>query len=262
MTQLFKLQPYYHGTIRRLVIAFGNLFSGMRVSRINDAGNADQVLDVPISYGPKDKWLRLLQERPDQTAGGLQITLPRLSFEIRDYRFDSARKIGTRGSYKIGTVDDMRAKVFNPVPYDVHISLYSMCNSQEESLQILEQILPYFSPSMNVSIEVIPEFSITKDIPIVLQSVDVADTYEGSPDNLRSVIQTFNFVAKLDLFGPIPYSNKIIKTTYADLEQMHGDGTGQMATGDYRYGARVNPLDANKDDTYVIDEKWFGESDF
>lgn len=261
MTQIFKLQPYYHGTIRKLVIAFGNLFSGMRISRVNDAGVAEQVLDVPIAYGPKDKWLSMLRKRPDYTKG-LNITLPRLSFEVIDYRFDAARKIGTQGSYRIGTIDDMRAKIFNPVPYDVHIGLYSMCNSQEESLQILEQVLPYFSPSMTISVEVIPEFQIRKDIPLVLQGVDVADSYEGSPDNLRSVVQTFNFVAKLDLFGPIPYNNKIIKTTYTDLEQMQGDGTGQEATGDYRHVLQVNPLSANKDDTYVIDEKWFGESDF
>lgn len=261
MTQVFKLQPYYHGTVKKLVIAFGNFFSGIRITRTDSNNVANQVLEVPISYGPKDKWLRMITERPDYTKG-VQIVLPRISFEIVDYRYNPERRIGTVGSYRVGTVDNMRAKVFNPVPYDVHISLHSLCNSQEESLQILEQILPYFSPSINISVEVIPEFGIRKDIPLVLQGVDVVDTYEGSPQELRSVTQTFNFVAQLDLFGPINYNNKIIKKVYADLEQMSGDGQGQVATGDYRYGAKVNPLDANKDDQYVIDESWFGENSF
>jgi len=261
MTQIFKLQPYYHGTIRKLVIAFGNLFSGMRIERTNGAGVKQQIIDVPISYGPKNKWLRMLQERPDYEKG-LQVTQPRMSFEVVDYRFDQTRKIGTKGSYRIGTIDKMRAKVFNPVPYDVHINLYSLCDSQEESLQILEQVLPYFSPSLTISVEVIPEFGICKDIPIVLNGVDVADTYDGSPQEKRSVVQTFNFVAKLDLFGPIIHNNKIIKNVYTDLEQLQGDGVGQEAIGDHRHILRVNPQTANKNDPHVVDETWFGESEF
>lgn len=140
--------------------------------------------------------------------------------------------------------------MFNPVPYDIYINLYSVTKSQTDALQITEQILPYFAPSMTINIEVLPTFSIKKDIPLLLSSVSVDDSYDGSPEEYRRVIQTFGFVAQLDLFGPTIMSNKVIKEAIANV------GTNSMKNTDTTYDATVVPRQASKEDPHTIDETW------
>lgn len=247
---IFQDQAFYHETIRRLIISFGQLFQNMQLQKYDATGQKQQVIQIPCEYGPKNKWLNLIKERPDYNQG-VETVLPRMSYEITDYRYDASRKIGAKGSYTVGTLGDARAKLFNPVPWDVYINLYSMCKDQNTSLQILEQILPYFAPSLTVSIEILPEFKLRKDIPIVLSGVNVEDSYEGSPEDQRVVIQTFTFVAQLDLFGPVNPRHAIIKHAQANV------GTNfEMNVTDTTYKADVNPETANKTDTYIVDESW------
>ena len=247
---LFQDNSFYHGTIRNLITSVGQLFQGIQIQKYDAQGQKQQVIRVPCEYGPKDKWLSMLKERPDYDHG-VEITLPRLAYEIIDYRYDAARKIGTKGAYVVGNIADKRAKLFNPVPYDVHINVYSMCKDQNTSLQILEQILPYFAPSLTISMEVLPVFNLMKDIPIVLSGVTVEDSYEGSPDQLRTVVQTFSLVAQLDLFGPVNPKSSIIKHVNA------GVTTTPTVKVQTTYVADVVPETANKGDgTYVITDDW------
>jgi hypothetical protein len=200
---LFNQNPFYHETIRKFIIAFGHLFSGIKLLNYDNDGNLIQEIGVPISYGPKNKWLERIKSQPNPEKGGVGLTLPRLAFEITDYRYDAQRKVGTQGNFLKGTIGENGAKLFNPVPYDVTIKLHTMTKDQDDSLKILEQILPYFSPHLMMEIEVLPTYNIKKNIPLVLNTVQVADLYDGGTDTFRSVIQTFEFTAKLDLFGPI-----------------------------------------------------------
>jgi hypothetical protein len=246
---IFNDQPYYHETIRKLIVSFGQLFSGMQVVKRDGDGTKNQVIDVPIAYGPKNKWLGILNEDADRT-NNVKIVLPRLAFEISGYQYDASRKVGAIGSHVVGTIGTQRAKLFNPIPYDVQINLYSLAKTQEESLQILEQILPYFAPSMTVNIEILPQFNVKKDIPIVLQSVSVSDSYEGDMSDFRVVEQTFSFVAQVDLFGPIIKSEKVIKEVNVDLNTQTPTSPGP------KYKAEVNPRAANKNDNYNVSENW------
>lgn len=208
---VFSENPYYHETIKRFIVAFGSFFSGITLETCKD-GTTVQSIRVPIKYGPKNKWLELLNQRPDHEAVGVQVTLPRLSFEIIDYKYDAARKIGTAGNRVVGRLDGGGgAKVFNPVPYDLSVTMYSYTKDQDDALKILEQVLPYFAPHVNIEVDILPQFNMRKSIPIVLNNVEVSDNYEGSTDSLRTVLQTFNFTAKLDLFGPLYTSRKIIE---------------------------------------------------
>lgn len=249
ITSPFKEHPFYHSTIKNLIVAFGTVFQDLSIIRKDSSKKKDQVIRVPIAYGPRNKWLSRLREDPD-LKDNVEITLPRMAFEITDYRYDPTRKIGAQGNFLVGSIGSLRSKLFNPVPYDVSIQLHSMCKTQEDSLQILEQVLPYFAPSMTLSIEMLPEFNIKKDVPILLQGVQVEDTYDGSPEDFRTVIQTFNFIAQVDLFGPIIKSDKVIKTSIANV------GTAQTATAGQTYTAAVDPRSSNKTDTYTIDEGW------
>jgi hypothetical protein len=247
---MFRDQQFYHSTIRKLVTAFGQIFSGIQITRKLADNTESQMLEVPIGYGPKNKWLSIINEDPDKT-NNVETILPRLAFEITSYQYDPARKIGTPGANILGTIGENRVKLFNPVPYNVGINLYSLAKTQNESLQILEQIVPYFSPQIIVGIDMLEEFNIVKEVPIVLNGVSVVDSYQGDMNEYRTVEQTFSFTAKIDLFGPINQSGKTIKEVIVDLNT-----TTNKVTQSPKYDAVVNPRSANKNDTYTIDESW------
>lgn len=248
---VFSNTPYYHKSIEALIAAFGAFFTGMRIQKFNDDGSRAQVIEVPIAYGPRNKWLERIHAQPDPANGAnVQTTVPRLAYEITDYRYDSTRKVGYKGYYNRATLENGQpTKVFNPVPYDISINLVSFTKDQGTALQILEQILPYFSPSITMSVALLPELGVMKDVPIVLKSVSTEDNYESGPDSLRTVLQTFEFLAKVDLFGPIDMKKGIIKTTLVDIGNMNEH---QMELNTQA----VNPLSAKETDTYTIDETW------
>jgi hypothetical protein len=241
---------YYHNSIENFITAFGALFSGIKVRRLKD-DKREQEIVVPIEYGPRSKWLELVTQRPDQTTPNLKVVLPRMSFEITDYKYDAERKVGYKGFYTKGVTDDGTSKVFNPVPYTLSVRLSSLTKDESSALQIVEQILPFFSPTLNLSIEMLPQFKLKKEVPITLLSVSVSDNYDGSVNDQRQVIQTFEFNAKLDLFGPVIPRNSIIKNTQANI------GDPDTRTKFRLNDQIVDPIEANSDDTYVINEEWY-----
>lgn len=249
MANLFSSNPYYHETTKKLVSAVGEIFSNIRITKKDSSGNKDQVIEVPIEYSAKNKWMSLLKEDP-QKQKNVEITLPRIAFEIVGYEYDVSRKVGTAGSYVVGRLGQNSAKIFNPVPYNISFNVYSLCKTQEDSLQILEQILPYFSPSMTISLEVLSEFKLKKDVPIILRGVEVDDSYQGLATDFRLVTQVFSFVAKLDYFGPINSSGKIIKKTIVELNAQENSQQSLTNT------QTVEPFTANKTDPHTILETW------
>jgi hypothetical protein len=254
VNSLFEENPFYHGTIRNLIVAMGTLFTGITITRQDSNKKKVKSIKVPIAYGPKHKWLNKLREDADFKKN-VEIVLPRLSFEIVDYKYDPTRKIGVQGNFTVGDIGGVRAKVFNPVPYDVTIQVHSMCKNQEDSLQIFEQVAPYFAPSMTVNMIMLPEFNIKKDVPLLFQGATIEDSYDGSAEEFRTVIQTFNFVAQLDLFGPIIKSDKIIKTSIANVASTI-PAVNETPNAGNTYTAKVDPKSANKTDTYTINEDW------
>lgn len=192
-------QVFYNGHIKNVIIAFGTLFSSIKIQRKNKQGVVEQTLQVPIAYSQKEKWVHAIEGNPDG-EGGVYTALPRLGFEIVGYSYDSARKLARMN--KIYCTDgDNRTQVFTPVPYNIEIDLYFATKTQEDGLQILEQILPTFNPEYTMTIRAIPELNLTQDVPFILNGVTVQDDFEGDLETRRFVIHTLNFTAKLNLFG-------------------------------------------------------------
>jgi hypothetical protein len=247
MTSVFKSAPFDHNHIERFLIAVGNLFSGITVQKFNATGDKIQSYIVPVEYAARDKWISRLREQANLEGPQLGITLPRMSFELTDVQYAPERKIGVNGTYAIGTVNGMRGKIFPPTPYDVIFNVYCMTKDQKnDSMQVMEQILPYFQPYMTINYEILPEYKIFKDIPISFQSYEVDDAYEGSPEDQRTVVQTFTFSAQMDFFGPMLASTAIIKHTLVDFTFTP---TGTNIT---TLASQVTPLTANANDKYTI----------
>lgn len=208
---------FYHGILRKTIIAFGNLFSNIYIDRRKDnsvTGDVEQRIQVPIAYAPKEKWLVRLEQDPN-LENYVYTILPKISFEINGYSYDSTRKVGKMN--KIVCNDGISSgSIFAPVPWNIDITLYVLTKTQEDGLQIIEQILPIFAPEYTLTINAIPDMNILQDIPIQLQSVSVSDEYDGDFEIRRFVTYTLNFQLKLNLFGPV-MSNKQIYTTTANV---------------------------------------------
>ena len=195
---------FYHEIIRKTVIAFGTLFNDIYVRHDDQAGNIISELKVPVAYGPRQKFLARIQQQPDLNKA-TQITLPRMSFEITNIAYDSTRKAGITQTFKAPDSEDNTKlkKVFMPVPYNLGFELNILCKLQDDGLQILEQILPFFQPGFTLSIDLVKSIGEKRDIPMILNSINQQDDYEGDFSTRRALIYTLSFTAKTFMFGHI-----------------------------------------------------------
>lgn len=203
-------QTFYHGTLRKTIVAFGRLFSNIKIERHNKEGNLEQVVAVPLAYAPKEKWIVRIDSDPE-LSGHTYTTLPRLSFEITGYSYDATRKTNRMSKITCEKTAGNRTALNTPVPYNVDISLYVLTKTQEDAMQIIEQILPTFTPEYTLSIMVVPEMNIVQDIPIILNSIAVQDDYDGDFQTRRFVTHTLTFTLKINLFGGISEQGLIKK---------------------------------------------------
>jgi len=199
---------FYHEIIRKTVIAFGTLFNKIQIRKTDDSGNVVSVIEVPLAYGPTQKFLARLEQSPDLNKP-FQMNLPRMSFEISGINYDSRRKTTvtqTFLSHNISDKSDIR-KAYMPVPYDIDFELSIMTKQNDDMLQVIEQILPYFQPSYNLTVDLIESIGEKRDIPIILNNITMQDDYEGDFSTRRALIYTLRFTAKTYLFGPVSTDN-------------------------------------------------------
>ena len=201
---------YYHGAIRKYVIAFGNLFNDIIIQRLDLNGNRIKSILVPLAYGPKEKWLVRLVQDPNLDAD-VAITLPRMGFEITSMNYSPTRKLSsTLKNIRLKSTDFNRVDTqFIPVPYDLDFQLSIFVKNADDGAQIIEQILPFFRPEFTTQVNLIPEMKIVVDTPIVLNGVTIEDTYEGDFDTRRALIYNLTFSVKSYLYGPVTNSGII-----------------------------------------------------
>ena len=208
-------RPFYNESIRKLIVAFGSLFNNIRISSTNSSG-VEQFIKVPLYNGPKEKFIRRIEE--DSSIGNnskVQMTLPRLGFNITDMSYDGARKRNTlqkRFYVETGSTGGHPAYEFAEVPYNFNVSLYGFTRSMTDALQITEQILPYFTPEFNVTVNFDKDVHPKVDIPIILNNVTMEEEYEGDLDERRRITTQYDFNVKSYVFGERKRSNVILYT--------------------------------------------------
>ena len=210
----------FHGTIRKCIVAFGTLFSDIYIDRREGnsvTGTVAQRLQIPLAYAPKEKYLVRIEQDPN-LENNTYISLPRMSFEILGYSYDSSRKLNRMQQIKCGDGTNTMDAIYTPVPYNIDVSLYILTKTQEDALQILEQILPTFTPEYTLTINAVPDMNVKLDIPIVLNSVTSSDEYDGDFQTRRNVTHTLTFTIKTNLFGPLA-NKKVIDEVFANIGQ-------------------------------------------
>ena len=241
---------FYHEILRKTVIGFGTLFNDINIRHRDASGTSFSNLKVPLAYGPIQKFLARIQQQPDLNRE-IALTLPRLSFEMTGLQYDPSRKTGVTQTF-LATQNGNAKKVYMPVPYNVTFELNIISKLNDDSLQIIEQILPYFQPSLNITINLISAIGEKKDVPVVMESITQNDQYEGGFDSRRLIIHTLRFTAKTYLFGPVAESTDgLIKRVDVDYYTNTNIKTAKRVQ---RYTATPKALqDYNDDNATVVD---------
>tara|TARA_B100001996_G_scaffold372869_1_gene349721 strand:- start:277 stop:948 length:672 start_codon:yes stop_codon:yes gene_type:complete len=215
---------------------------------------------VPLAYSTKQKFLTRIARVPDATTRGeVALTLPRMGFEIIGLNYDPARKTQVINKNKaVGTGDDVNTVrvSFNSTPYNMSLALYIFAKNQDDGLQCLEQVIPYFNPDFNVTINDLPEMGIKRDIKITLDNVGYEDEYEGEFANRLSVVWTLNFTMRLNFYSNVANADvikKAIATVYNDTNMTLNTETNASKA---KLTASVNPLNATPSDTYTFLEEF------
>lgn len=205
---------FYHERLRRSVAMFGKLFNDIYVLRKNSAGTVLSTSKVPLAYAPSQKFLERIRQNADLTSNQqVAIKLPRMSFEIMSLQYDPTRQLQKANSFnKAGTTSAQRNKFNSYVPYIIGFQLNVFTKTQDDALQIVEQIIPYFSPHYTLAIKPFDDYAdIKEDVPITLTSVDFQDDYEGAQEMRRTIIYTLTFEMKVNFYGPIEQKSVITK---------------------------------------------------
>lgn len=205
---------FYNETIKTSVAVFGSLFNNIVIKRRDG-----KMLPVPISYGPRQKWLDA-QKQFKPTEEMFEKLLPRISYEVVAMNYDTSRKLTNKQSM-LRTPDglsDPRQRINVPVPYNLDYTMSITAKTLSDGWQILEQILPFFTPAYTVKVRHFPEDASnltptptnTFDQTFNLLAVTWADDYTGDLGDRRFVEWSLEFQTKLWLHGPVAPTTVIL----------------------------------------------------
>mgnify|MGYP003114337739 FL=1 len=212
---------FYHEILRRTIISFGTLFNNISIQKKDGSDNTVSNLKVPLAYGPTQKFLARLEQEADLNKS-TSLSLPRMSFEFTSLTYDSSRKLTSTRTIQVKDPNANKTvkKVYTPVPYNMSFELSIMSKLNDDALQIVEQILPYFQPAFTLTVELVDEINEKRDVPVVLENITMQDDYDGDFTSRRVLLYTLRFSAKTYLFGPVSKAEPI-KT--ATLTYLSGD---------------------------------------
>jgi len=239
---------FYHEKIRKSVALFGRLFNNIYVIRKNSSGGVLNQLKVPLSYAPRKKFLERIRQNTDlDTDTKVAIKLPRMSFEITSFAYDNTRQLTKLSNFKtLGSTIQQRQKFYSPVPYTINFQLNVYAKSQDDALQIVEQILPTFNPQYTLTILPFPDDypDFKEDIPIIIQSLSFSDDFEGAMEQRRTIIYTIDFEMKVSFYGPVTEGD-IVREVQSKMFLMD-QGAGQDSD------RRIGTITTTPDPTTII----------
>jgi len=205
----------YNRVIRKLVVGFGNLFDEITLVRYNSNNTEAERFVVPIAYSAKELYVQRLLFDPDLDKK-VAMSLPRMSFEMTGMQYDVSRKQNTNIKNYTNTNSGVVSQ-YNPVPYDFDFSLYLYVRNTEDGTQLLEHIIPFFTPDYTIKLNLIPDLGVVKEVPVILNNVTSEVNYEGDRNSpTRMIIWTLNFTVKGFIFGSHT-TPKLIRTSITKI---------------------------------------------
>ncbi len=239
---------FYHQRIRKTVATFGSLFNNLNVVRHDAAGKVMSTVRVPLAYAPRDKFLQRIRENADlENDTKTAVQLPRMSFEVVNFAFDPERAVAkTKKVHVVNSETGDKKLMYAGVPYNVYFQLNIYAKTQDDALQVVEQIVPYFAPQYTLTVKPFADYpSILEDNPLTIQSASFSDDYESPVDQRRTIIYTLEFEMKTSFYGPIGDSS-IIREVQTNF-YLWGADSDTLAS---RLTVVPDPIDADPDDDY------------
>lgn len=242
---------FYHQRLRKSVAIFGTLFNNIYVLRKNSSNQVISQVKVPLSYGPQRKFLDRIRQNPDlDTDTKVAIKLPRMSFEIVAIQYDAPRQLPKTNQFQqAGSTAALRNKFNIFVPYSVSFQLSIYAKNQDDALQIVEQILPYFNPQYTLTLKPFEDYpDIKEDVPIALTGVDFTDDYESPLEQRRTIIYTLSFDMRVNFYGPITESG-VIRTAINNIYEIdRGLADSDLQVASFR--TRPDPFNVSADSDF------------
>jgi len=235
---------FYNRTIRKVVVSFGTMFNDIVLVRYNKAGTTEfEKTLVPLSYGAKEKYVTRLASDPTLTKS-ISTYVPRISFDLVGLSYDSSRKFNTvNRNFGVNDATGIVSSQYAPTPYNFEFDLSIYVRNQEDGTQILEQILPFFTPDFTVTVDFIPKLGRKFDLPVTLNSVTPEIDYEGDFSTTRLIVWNLSFTVKGYIFPPtttVGLINQVNTNIYTDsrntiYQKVYVDsanGSGVFTTGE------------------------------
>ena len=232
---------FYHKRVRSAVSVFGSLFNNIYVLRQNSAGETISQIKVPLSYAPKRNFISRIEAMTNGEVNErvVAIKLPRMSFEINGIQYDETRQLNKMNNLNkvLAGSTVSRQKLFTATPYNINFDLNVYAKSQDDALQIVEQIFPFFTPQYTVTLKPFSNIAdLTEDVPITLTSTNFSDDFEGAIEQRRTIVYTLSFEMKINFYGPLNQS-KIIREVSNNLFIMDSS----QDSGDYLKTIQITP---------------------
>ena len=225
---------FSHRTIRKVVVAFGTMFNDLIVTRTTQSGTQKEHFKVPLSYGAKEKYLTRITSDPTLTKS-IAALIPRISFNLDGLSYDPTRKqMSTLQNFSANTSTSLKTQ-YAPIPYNYEFSLSVYVRNTEDGTQILEQILPFFTPDFTVTVDFIPGMDQKYDLPVILNSVTSTVDYEGDMLSTRLVMWDLSFTVKGFIWPPIK-SGEIIRQANTNIFVQPQSLDGQVVYVDFANG--------------------------
>ena len=242
---------FYHKRVRSCVALFGSMFDDIHILRTNSSGKVLSQVKVPLSYAPARSFIERLEEmsQGESAERRVALKLPRMSFEIVSIAYDSQRQLPKLNHFTVYNDNEKADKYFVGVPYTISFQLSVYARSQDDALQVVEQVLPYFAPQYTLSVKPFADLpDIKEDVPISLTSVDFQDDFEGPVEQRRTIIYNMSFDMRINFYGPED-TNPIIREVNTNLNiiQDDSDVLGSLIT------TTPNPIDVSPDADYGFD---------
>lgn len=242
---------FYNRTIRKVVVAFGTIFNDIELIRYTKDGlTAKERFKVPLTYGPKEKYLTRITSDPVLTKS-IGVHVPRISFNLDGLSYDMSRKqVTTLQNFAAGSSTSIKTQ-YLPIPYNFDFSMSIYVRNTEDGTQILEQILPFFTPDFTVTVNFINDMNKKYDMPIILDSVTSSVDYEGDMATTRLIIWDLSFTAK-GYIWPAVKTGEVIRQSNTNLYFANTNLNNSIKTSTITI--TPDPANADPDDEFGFSE--------
>ena len=248
-------QYFFDEQIRRYLIQFARMFSGFQVEfGRNEAGAAntgDTLYRVPVRYGDSSRQVQvILQENSASNMPstplmtfyitGLDFDRPRMqnptyvdNKSIRQREYDSAT-----GTYETTQGNAFQVERYMPAPYKLSINLDIWTSNTNQKMQLLEQILPLFNPSLEIqSSDSFMDWTSLSIVELVSTGWSSRSIPMGTEDPID--IATIKFALPVWLSLPAKVKKLgVVETIIASIYDGKGDMVNAIRNNDLLLGTR------------------------